>query len=103
MDQLNVPADLAYLNLTQELSSFPDANLCYHECFVCGDRIELTAQVCSRFCMRALEQLQEMDGLDSLEAQVFTPTAATQTSDYESSTTTIQTFIRPGPTEAKLE
>lgn len=41
-----------------------------HECFVCGDTIELTAQVCSRFCMRTLEQL---DCMDSLEAQLEIP------------------------------
>lgn len=41
-----------------------------HECFVCGDTIDLSAQVCSRFCMRAMEQLSFLDNLDSMEAQV---------------------------------
>jgi hypothetical protein len=36
-----------------------------HVCFVCGDKIELTAQVCSRFCMRALEQLTELKQLET--------------------------------------
>lgn len=53
-----------------------------HECFVCGDKIELTEQVCSRFCMKALEQ---MDLMDSLEAQVPTHASfAANTSDYHS-------------------
>jgi hypothetical protein len=43
-----------------------------HECFVCGDTIDLTAQVCSRYCMRAMEQMTVLDSLDSLEAQVET-------------------------------
>jgi hypothetical protein len=38
-----------------------------HECFVCGDIISLSDQVCSRFCMRTMEQL---DFMDSLEAQL---------------------------------
>lgn len=50
-----------------------------HQCFVCGDTIELTAQVCSRYCMRALEQMTVLDSLDSLEAQVESP----KHSDYE--------------------
>ena len=54
-----------------------------HVCFVCGDTIELTAQVCSRFCMRALEQLTELDKLDNLEAQVESPKHSL--SDYEGS------------------
>lgn len=55
-----------------------------HECFVCGDTIELTAQVCSRFCMRAMEQMMVLDSLDNLEAQVETPTnsSSTSNSDY---------------------
>jgi hypothetical protein len=58
-----------------------------HQCFVCGDTIELTAQVCSRFCMRALEQ---MDLMDSLEAQVVpSPTNSNNTtSDYPEPSTT---------------
>ena len=53
-----------------------------HECFVCGDTIDLSAQVCSRFCMRAMEQLTFLDSLDVLEAQVESPSH----SDYASST-----------------
>lgn len=50
----------------------------HHECLVCGDRIELVYQVCSRFCMRALEQLEYMDSLDSLEAQLESPSHQAQ-------------------------
>ena len=53
-----------------------------NECFVCGDTIDLHAQVCSRFCMRALEQMTELDSLDTMEAQVESPTH----SDYEAVT-----------------
>lgn len=61
-----------------------------HECFVCGDTIDLSAQVCSRFCMRALEQMTELDCLDSLEAQVESSPSPSyeqkSASDYESPT-----------------
>ena len=57
-----------------------------HECFVCGDTIDLTAQVCSRYCMRVLEQMETLDSLDTLEAQVVpSPTNSSSTSDYEKS------------------
>lgn len=52
-----------------------------HECFVCGDTIDLSAQVCSRFCMRAMEQLTFLDSLDSMEAQVQSSGGGSQ-SDY---------------------
>ena len=53
-----------------------------HECMVCGDTISLSAQVCSRYCMRALEQMEAMDLMDKIEAQVGTLNSST-TSDYE--------------------
>lgn len=46
-----------------------------HRCFVCGDTIDLSLQVCSRFCLQALG---DMDLMDNLEAQVLTtPTPTT--------------------------
>ena len=56
-----------------------------HECFVCGDTIDLTAQVCSRYCMRVLEQMETLDSLDTLEAQVVPSPTHSNTSDYEKS------------------
>lgn len=55
-----------------------------HECMVCGDTIDLSAQVCSRFCMRTLEQL---DYMHDLEAQIESPLSITRTSDYEFTST----------------
>jgi len=45
-----------------------------HRCFVCGDTIDLSLQVCSRFCLQALG---DMDLMDNLEAQVITTTTTT--------------------------
>lgn len=73
-----------------------------HVCFVCGDSIELTAQVCSRFCMRALEQLTELDKLDSLEAQVESPKHTDKNSDYESSSAQFLKIVPEQRTEPVL-
>lgn len=77
----------------------------HHECLVCGDRIELMYQVCSRFCMRALEQLEFMD----LEAQVESPRHIQQTEGgkvapvEEQSSLFLNPFTNTPLTEAKLE
>lgn len=69
-----------------------------HECLVCGDKIELMYQVCSRFCMRALEQMEFMD----LEAQMESPihhTEGTKVAPVEQP----PSFLNPPTTEAKWE
>ena len=66
--------------MSSESLAYDLCNKTYNECFVCGDRIDLTAQVCSRFCMRQLEQMTEMD----LEAQVESPRHMSR-SDFETS------------------
>ena len=57
-------------------------NSLQNKCIVCGDSIDLTAQVCGRYCMRVLEQLTDLDSLDKLEAQV----SPVSKSDYETPT-----------------
>ena len=74
----------------------------HHECLVCGDRIELVYQVCSRFCMRALEQLEYMDSLDSLEAQLESPSHQAQALALAEGSKVAPMDTNP-LTEAKLE
>lgn len=76
-----------------------------HECLVCGDKIELMYQVCSRFCMRALEQMEFMDleaQMESLEAQMESPihhSKGTKVAPVEQP----PSFLNPPTTEAKWE
>jgi hypothetical protein len=92
------------LELSQEYEyTFPYSSFVSstHECFVCGDTIDLSSQVCSRFCKRALEQ---MDFMDNLEAQIDSP-ADTLNSDVlvQSQTTKFQSPNMSILTEAKLD
>ena len=73
----------------------------HHECLVCGAKIELMYQVCSRFCMRALEQMEFMD----LEAQVESPRHIHQEEGGKVAPVEdfLNPFTNPPLTEAKLE